>query len=165
MSMYVGEALVGEGNEIAHIDLLIGDKAGPVGVAFANALARQSAGHSNLLAVLTPNLAVKPATVLVTKVTIKGATQAVQMFGPAQAAVANAVADSVEQGVIPKDQAENLVIVCGVFIHWEAKDNKKIYDYNYEATKLSIARAMKGEPSASEMIAKKSSSKHPFAGF
>jgi 5,6,7,8-tetrahydromethanopterin hydro-lyase len=165
MSMYVGEALVGEGNEIAHIDLLIGDKAGPVGVAFANALARQSAGHSNLLAVLTPNLAVKPATVLITKVTIKGATQAVQMFGPAQAAVANAVADSVEQGVIPKDQAENLVIICGVFIHWEAKDNKKIYDYNYEATKLSIARAMKGEPSASEMIAKKSTSKHPFAGF
>jgi 5,6,7,8-tetrahydromethanopterin hydro-lyase len=165
MSMYVGEALVGDGNEIAHIDLLIGDKAGPVGVAFANALARQSAGHSNLLAVLTPNLAVKPATVLVTKVTIKGATQAVQMFGPAQAAVANAVADSVEQGVIPKDQAENLVIVCGVFIHWEAKDNKKIYDFNYEATKLSIARAMKGEPSASEMIAKKSTSKHPFAGF
>ena len=165
MSMYVGEALVGEGNEIAHIDLLIGDKAGPVGTAFANALARQSAGHSNLLAVLTPNLAVKPATVLITKVTIKGATQAVQMFGPAQAAVANAVADSVELGVIPKDQAENLVIVCGVFIHWEAKDNKKIYDYNYEATKLSIARAMKGEPSASEMIAKKSTSKHPFAGF
>ncbi|HEY2253859.1 MAG TPA: formaldehyde-activating enzyme [Planctomycetaceae bacterium] len=165
MSMYVGEALVGDGNEIAHIDLLIGDKAGPVGVAFANALARQSAGHSNLLAVLTPNLAVKPATVLVTKVTIKGATQAVQMFGPAQAAVANAVADSVEQGVIPKDQAENLVIVCGVFIHWEAKDNKKIYDFNYEATKLSIQRAMKGEPSASEMIAKKSTSKHPFAGF
>jgi len=165
MSMYIGEALVGDGNEIAHIDLLIGDKAGPVGVAFANALARQSAGHSNLLAVLTPNLAVKPATVLVTKVTIKGATQAVQMFGPAQAAVANAVADCVEQGIIPKDQTENLVIVCGVFIHWEAKDNKKIYDYNYEATKLSIVRAMKGEPSASEMLAKKAGAKHPFAGF
>lgn len=164
MSMYVGEALVGEGNEVAHIDLLIGDKAGPVGVAFANALARQSAGHSNLLAVLTPNLAVKPATVLITKVTIKGATQAVQMFGPAQYAVAKAVADCVEQGIIPKDQTENLVIVCGVFIHWEAKDNQKIFEYNYEATKLSIARAMKGEPSASEMIAKKGAAKHPFAG-
>jgi 5,6,7,8-tetrahydromethanopterin hydro-lyase len=165
MSMYIGEALAGEGNEVAHIDLLIGDKAGPVGVAFANALARQSAGHSNLLAVLTPNLAVKPATVLITKVTIKGATQAVQMFGPAQAAVANAVADCVEQGIIPKDQTENLVIVCGVFIHWEAKDNKKIYDYNYEATKLSIVRAMKGEPSASEMLSKKATAKHPFSGF
>ena len=99
MSMYVGEALVGEGNEVAHIDLLIGDKAGPVGTAFANALANQSHGHSNLLAVLTPNLLCKPATVLITKVTIKGAGQAVQMFGPAQAAVAKAVADSVAEGL------------------------------------------------------------------
>lgn len=162
MSFHVGEALVGDGNEIAHIDLLIGDKSGPVGVAFANALSDQKMGHSNLLAVLTPNLAVKPATVMITKVTIKGARQAVQMFGPAQAAVANAVADSVEAGVIPKDQAETLCIVCGVFIHWEAADDKKIYQYNYEATKLSIARAMKNEPSAEEMLAKKATAKHPF---
>lgn len=164
MSMYIGEALVGEGNEVAHIDLLIGDKDGPVGVAFANALSDQKAGHSNLLAVLEPNLAVKPATVLITKVTIKGARQAVQMFGPAQFAVAKAVADSVAAGVIPKDQAEKLVIVCGVFIHWEAADDKKIFEYNYEATKLSIARAMKNEPSADEMLAKKDTAKHPFAG-
>jgi 5,6,7,8-tetrahydromethanopterin hydro-lyase len=163
MSMFIGEALAGEGNEIAHIDLLIGDKAGPVGNAFANALADQKAGHSNLLAVLTPNLAVKPATVMITKVTIKGAKQAVQMFGPAQAAVAKAVADSVAEGVIPRDKCEDLVIVCGVFIHWQAADDKKIYDYNYEATKLSIARAMKNEPSAAEMVAKKDSAKHPFS--
>src|SRR5919108_5241362 len=104
MSMYIGEALVGEGNEVAHIDLLIGSKTGPVGTAFANALADQKAGHSNLLAVLTPNLVAKPATVLITKVTIKGMKQAVQMFGPAQAAVARAVADSVASGVIPRDQ-------------------------------------------------------------
>ena len=64
MSMYIGEALSGEGNEIAHIDLLIGDKTGPVGIAFANALADQKQGHSNLLALLTPNLMCKPATVL-----------------------------------------------------------------------------------------------------
>lgn len=162
MSMHVGEALVGDGNEISHIDLLIGDKAGPVGAAFANALSQQTAGHSNLLAVLTPNLAVKPATVMVTKVTIKGAKQAVQMFGPAQHAVAKAVADSVEEGVIPKDQCEDLVIVCGVFIHWEAEDDKKIYEYNYEATKLAIARAMKDEPSVDEMIAKKGDAAHPY---
>ena len=73
MSMFIGEALSGEGNEIAHIDLLIGSKDGPVGTAFANALANQKQGHSNLLAVLTPNLICKPATVLITKVTIKGA--------------------------------------------------------------------------------------------
>jgi 5,6,7,8-tetrahydromethanopterin hydro-lyase len=165
MSMYVGEALVGEGNEVAHIDLIIGSKDGPVGAAFANALARQSEGHSNLLAVLEPNLAVKPSTVLVTKVTIKGAKQAVQMFGPAQSAVAKAVADSVAEGVIPKADAEKLVIVCGVFIHWEANDNKKIFDYNYEATKQSIAAAMQGKPTADEVTARKDKASHPFKGF
>ena len=139
MSMFIGEALDGEGNEIAHIDLLIGSKDGPVGTAFANALARQSEGHSNLLAVLTPNVAVKPATVMITKVTIKGAKQAVQMFGPAQAAVAKAVADSVA-------------------------DDKKIYDYNYNATKMAIANAMHGKPSAAEMVAKRDEV-HPFRGF
>jgi len=164
MLMSIGEALVGEGNEIAHIDLLIGEKTGPVGTAFANALSSQKMGHSNLLAVLEPNLAVKPATVMITKVTIKGAKQAVQMFGPAQYAVAKAVADSVEAGVIPKDQAEDLVIVCGVFINWEAEDDAKIIEYNYEATKLSIARAMKNEPSVEEMLEKKDAAKHPFAG-
>ncbi len=164
MSMYIGESLVGDGNEVAHIDLLIGAKDGPVGTAFANALASQRQGHSNLLAVLEPNLAVKPATVLITKVTIKGAKQAVQMFGPAQYAVAKAVADSVAAGVIPKNKAEDLVIVCGVFIHWLAEDDKKIRENNYAATKEAIARAMKGDPSAEKMIAGKDKAKHPFAG-
>ncbi len=164
MGMHVGEALVGEGNEVAHIDLIVGDKTGPVGMAFANALSTQSQGHSNLLAVLAPNLLVKPVTVMITKVTIKGAKQAVQMFGPAQYAVAKAVADSVDEGVIPADQAEKLCIVCGVFIHWEAADDKKIFQYNYEATKLSIARAMKGEPSAAEVSSQKATAKHPFSG-
>jgi 5,6,7,8-tetrahydromethanopterin hydro-lyase len=161
MSMFIGEALAGEGNEIAHIDLLIGAKTGPVGTAFANALADQKQGHSNLLAVLTPNLICKPATVLITKVTIKGADQAVQMFGPAQKAVAKAVADSVAEGVIPKSQVDDLVIVAGVFIHWDAKDNDKIYRYNYDATKLSIQRAMRGEPKIDEILSKKDTVKHP----
>ena len=164
MSFHVGEALCGDGNEVAHIDLLIGDKSGPVGVAFASALATQSQGHSNLMAILAPNVGVKPVTVMITKVTIKGAKQAVQMFGPAQHAVAKAVADSVAAGVIPKDQAETLCIVCGVFIHWEAADDKKIFQYNYDATKLAIARAMKNEPSVTEMLAKKDTAKHPYSG-
>jgi len=165
MSMFVGEALVGSGNEIAHIDLLIGCKNGPVGTAFANALARQSAGHTNLLAVLTPNLAVKPSTVLVTKVTIEGMKQAVQMFGPAQAAVAKAVADSVAAGVIAKSQCEDLVIVCGVFIHPQAEDNQKIYQFNYEATKQAIINAMGCKPTVDEMLAGKDKAEHPFKGF
>src|SRR5262249_21617962 len=130
----IGEALVGDGNEVAHIDLMIGSKTGPVGVAFANALANQSHGHTNLLAIIAPNLMCKPATVLITKVTIEHLNQAVQMFGPAQAAVGRAVADSVAEGVIPKGAADDLVIVCGVFIHPKAKDDNKLYQYNYDAT-------------------------------
>src|SRR5277367_3613786 len=159
----VGEALVGEGNEIAHIDLLIGSKTGPVGTAFANALANQSEGHSNLLAVLTPNLLAKPATMLITKVTIKGMKQAVQMFGPAQYAVAKAVADSVADGTIPASDAENLVICVGVFIHWEAADDKNIHDFNYRAVKESIERAVNGKPTPAEVVSQRDSAKHPFS--
>lgn len=162
MSMFIGEALVGDGNEIAHIDLLIGDKTGPVGVAFATALANQSHGHTNLLAVITPNVVCKPATVLITKVTIKGLGQAVQMFGPAQSAVARAVTDCVADGTIPPSKADELVIVCGVFIHPQAKDDTKIYDYNYAATKLAIQRAMKQEPKIDEILAHRND-KHPFS--
>ncbi len=165
MSMYIGEALCGDGNEVAHIDLLLGSKDGPVGVAFANALANQSAGHNNLLAVLAPNLICKPATVMITKVTIKGLGQAVQMFGPAQAAVAKAITDSVAEGVLPKGTADELVCVCGVFIHPQATDNKKIYQYNYDATKLALKRAVNVEPKIDEVLAQKDKVKHPFAGF
>ncbi len=164
MSMYIGEALVIEGSDldnVAHIDLLIGDKAGPVGVAFANALSNQSAGHTNLLAVVSPNIPCKPATVMITKVTLKGSKQVIQMFGPAQAAVARAVVDSVEAGVIDKKDADNLVIVCGVFIAGSANSNAKIYKNNYEAVKLAIARAMKNEPKIDDIIAQKGT-KHPF---
>ena len=82
--------------------------------------------------------------------------------GAGKTRLALQIADSVAGGVLPKDQAENLVIVCGVFIHWDAKDDAKIYQYNYEATKLSIQRAMKGEPKIDEVLAKKETAKHPF---
>src|SRR5260370_27894879 len=152
MSMFIFFFKQKTAYEISHVDLLIGSKDGPVGLAFANALANQSAGHSNLLAVLTPNLLAKPATVLITKVPIKGMKQAVQMFGPAQYAVAKAVANCVAAGTIPVAQAEDLVIICGVFIHPAAEDNAKIVKFNYEATKLSIERAMKSLPTPAEVV-------------
>jgi 5,6,7,8-tetrahydromethanopterin hydro-lyase len=163
-SFFVGESLVGEGNEVAHIDLIIGSKDGPAGEAFVEALVNQKEGHTNLLAVVAPNLPAKPDTVMSNKVTIKGATQAVQMFGPAQAAVARAVVDSVREGVIAQDQIDNLCILVGVFIHWEATDDKKIFDYNYQATKESIARALANQPSASDVLNSSEAARHPFAG-
>src|SRR5947209_11378228 len=159
----VGESLVGDGNEVAHIDLLIGPRGSAAETAFANALTNNKDGFTSLLAVVAPNLMVKPSTVLFNKVTIKGAKQAVQMFGPAQHAVAKAVADSVADGTIPADEADNIFICVGVFIHWEAEDNKKIQDFNYRATKEAISRAVSGWPSAAETVAKKDSAAHPFA--
>ena len=163
ITLAVGEALVGEGNEVAHIDLILGSKNGPVGAAFASSLTTESEGHTNLLAVVTPNLAAKPDTILTNKVTIGGATQAVQLFGPGQAAVARAVVDSVADGTIPKDQVDDLCIIVGVFIHWEATDDKKIFDYNYQATKEAIARALGNEPSLSTILDSSEAARHPFA--
>ena len=161
---FIGESLVGDGNEVAHIDLIIGSKSGPAGQAFANSLSNQKDGFTSLLALVTPNLPAKPDTLLFNKVTIKGAKQAVQMFGPAQAAVARAVVDSVNSGVIPKGKADDYCILVGVFIHWEASDDKKIYKFNYEATKQSIERALKGKPSVDEVLSGAKTATHPFAG-
>ena len=161
--LMVGESLVGDGNEVAHIDLIIGPRGSAAETAFANALTNNKDGFTSLLAVVAPNLLTKPATVMFNKVTIKGAKQAVQMFGPAQYAVAKAVADSVADGTIPADEADDLFVCVGVFIHWLAADDKKIQDFNYQATKESIKRAVAGSPTAAEVVAKKGSVSHPFA--
>ncbi len=158
----VGESLVGDGNEVAHIDLLLGPRGSAVETAFCNALCNNKDGFTSLLAVASPNVPAKPNTVMFNKVTMKGAKQAVQMFGPAQRAVAMAVIDSVEDGTIPADQADDLFICVGVFIHWEAEDDAKIQDYNYEATREAIRRAVTGKPDAQEVIAQKGTA-HPFA--
>jgi 5,6,7,8-tetrahydromethanopterin hydro-lyase len=161
--MGVGESLVGDGNEVAHIDLLIGPRGSAAESAFANCLTNNKDGFSSLLAVVAPNLMVKPATVMFNKVTIKGAKQAVQMFGPAQRGVAMAIADCVEDGTIPADQADDLFVCVGVFIHWHAEDDAKIQKYNYDATKEALKRAVAGSPTAAEVVKGKVTAKHPFA--
>jgi len=160
---FLGESLVGDGNEVAHIDLIIGSKSGPAGHAFCNALTNNKDGFTTLLAVVAPNLPAKPDTIMFNKVTIKGAKQAVQMFGPAQAAVARAIVDSVESGVIPAAKADDYCIAVGVFIHWEASDDTKIFDYNYQATKEALARALANKPTAQEVVAAAKTAKHPFS--
>jgi 5,6,7,8-tetrahydromethanopterin hydro-lyase len=159
----VGESLVGDGNEVAHIDLIIGPRGSAAETAFCNSLTNNKDGFTALLAVVAPNLAAKPNTLMFNKVTIKDARQAVQMFGPAQYGVAKAVADSVADGTIPAAEADDLFICVGVFIHWEAADDAKIQAYNYQATKEALARAIKGTPTAAEVVAKKDSAAHPFA--
>ena len=159
----VGESLVGDGNEVAHIDLLVGPRGSAAESAFCNALTNNKDGFTSLLAVIAPNLACKPSTILYNKVTIKDARQAVQMFGPAQYAVAKAVQDSVAENVIPAKEADDLFICVGVFIHWEASDDAKIQDYNYRAVKIAIARAVAGKPTVAEATDNRNSVTHPYA--
>jgi 5,6,7,8-tetrahydromethanopterin hydro-lyase len=158
----VGESLVGDGNEVAHIDLIMGPRGSAAEAAFCNALTNNKDGFTTLLAVIAPNLPCKPHTILYNKVTIKSAKQAVQMFGPAQTGVARAVADCLAAGTIPMEEADDVFISVGVFIHWQAEDDKKIQDYNYRATKESIERAIAGTPTPKDVVAKKDSVKHPF---
>jgi len=162
-NLRVGESLVGDGNEVAHIDLMVGPRGSAAETAFATCLTNNKDGFSSLLAVVAPNLMVKPATVMFNKVTIKGGKQAVQMFGPAQRGVAMAVADCVEDGTIPADEADDLFVSVGVFIHWNAEDDAKIEKFNYEATKEALKRAVACSPTAAEVVAQKSTAKHPFA--
>jgi len=164
MDMRIGEALIGEGYEVAHIDLMVGTKDSPVGIAFANALSNLSQGHTPLLAVLRPNLITKPPAVIVPKVTVKDMEQAELIFGAAQAAVAKAIADAVEEGIVPIDIAEDFVVVVSVFIHPKAKNKHKVYYYNYGATKLALKRAMQNFPDVETVLYEKDRSFHPFVG-
>lgn len=159
----IGEALVGEGNEVAHIDLIMGPRGSAAETAFCLTLTNQKRGDNALLALVAPNLMTKPPTVMFNKVDIKNAKQALQMFGVAQAGVAKAVVDSVKEGVIPIEEANDIFLCIGVFIHWDAEDDGKIQDWNYEATKLAIKRAMDGFPSAAEVIEKGFSAHHPLS--
>jgi 5,6,7,8-tetrahydromethanopterin hydro-lyase len=142
--LLVGEALVGVGNEVAHVDLIMGPRGSAAETAFSFTLTNQKRGDNALLAVVAPNLITKPDTVMFNKVDIKDAKQALQMFGPAQSDVAKAVTDSVKAGTIPIEEADDVLICVGVFIYWDAVDDMKLQDWNNAATKLAIQRALVG---------------------
>ena len=161
----IGEALLGKGPELAHVDLIIGEREGNVGIAFASALSQLSKGHTPLLAVIRPNLPCKPFTVIVPKVTVENFEQIGRIFGSAQYAVAKAVADAVEEGIIPQDKIDEWVIIASVFVHPDAKNDRRIYSYNYSATKLAIRRALSSYPSLDKIIYEKDRAKHPVLGF
>ncbi len=161
-SLKVGEALAGQDAEVAHIDLMIGSKKGPVSEAFAKAKAMPTAGHEPLLAILEPNLMVQPMTLIVPTVTITSMRQAGMVYGPAQTAVAKAVIDSVADGTIPKEAAEELAIIANVFVHPAAVDRQRVYINNYKAMRHAIRKTIEGRPTIDELIQNKDRSKHPF---
>ena len=158
----VGEALTGEGAEVAHVDLMVGVKAGPVGEAYARAKANPTAGHEPLVAILEPNVLVKPVTLMVPTVTIRNMRQASMVYGPAQAGVAKAVADSLADGTIPTGVAEDMLIIANVFVHPSAVDRQRVYINNYKAMRHALRKAVEGRPSADEVVENRDRSRHPF---
>lgn len=130
---------------------MFGDKNGPVGTAFANSLAKQVQGHPAFVVVLAPNVAVKPSTLLVASVTVTGVKPATQLFGSIQQAVAAAVTDSVAAKVLADDSTNSSVLIVNVFLHPNAEDVAKLYQNNYEATRLAIKRAVSEEPTSAEI--------------
>ncbi|MFX1317545.1 MAG: 4-hydroxy-tetrahydrodipicolinate synthase [Promethearchaeota archaeon] len=161
-SIKVGEGLAGSGAEVAHIDLMIGRKDGPVGYAFAQAKAAPKERMEPLLAILEPNLMVKPETLLVPTVANRSMHQASLFGGPAQTGCAKAVMDSVEEGLIPKSAVDQLLIVATVFVHPTAVDRKRILINNYKAMRHALRRAIEGRPSIDELLSDKEYAKHPF---
>lgn len=161
-SLRVGESLVGNRAELAHVDLLIGDKKGPVGEAYARSLTHPAKGCEGLQVILEPNMQVKPATVMIPTVKVQSLRQASLVYGPAQAAVAKAVMKCVEDGILPIDASEDLVIIVNVFVHPSASSRKRIFINNFKATRNAIRKAMEGLPTAEDGIKNAESARHPF---
>lgn len=147
---------------VAHIDLVMGPRGSYAEEAFCRTLTDQKEGVNGLLAVVTPNMMVKPATVMFNKVTIKNEKQAIQMFGPAQRGVSMAVMDCVAEGIIPKEEADNIFICVGVFISHRADMDDRVQEWNYKATKQAIKNAVSGYPSVDDVLAKYKETSHPF---
>lgn len=161
-NLRVGESLAGEEPEVAHIELVMGKREGPVGEAYAKAKSTPAHGHEPLLAVLEPNLMVKPITLIIPTVTIKSMRQASVFYGSAQAAVAKAVADSVADGTIPKKFVEELIIIANVFIHPASVNRHRIYINNYKAMRHALRKAIESRPNVEEIMENKDRAKHPF---
>ena len=168
----IGEALViedrpdGSGldlKNVAHIDLVMGPRGSAAEDAFCRTLTDQKEGVNGLLAIVAPNMMVKPNTVMFNKVTLKNTKQSVQMFGPAQRGVAMAVMECVEDGTIPVEEADDVFISVGVFIDQSADMDDRIQDWNYRATKQAIKSAVAREPKAADLLKVYKNSAHPFA--
>src|SRR5574343_1450092 len=106
-------------------EILIGDVKGPAGHAFANMMG-QTEGHTRMFAIRATNQQVRPATIMVPKVTIKSAAYVNLLGGPVQSAVADAVIDSVADGVIPRLQANELCIIAMISIEPSCATNPNL---------------------------------------
>jgi 5,6,7,8-tetrahydromethanopterin hydro-lyase len=149
----VGEGFGGDGPDSAHVNTVLGAKGGPVETAWVTALATPRAGHVPFVVVMRNNLAVKPATLFVNKAEIRGDEHAALTWGAAQVGVARGVLTAVDEGVIPRDQVDDLLLIASIWIGWQAVDEEAVYENSFEATRMSLARGAVGEPQLEDVLA------------
>jgi 5,6,7,8-tetrahydromethanopterin hydro-lyase len=160
--MAIGESFVGAGPNAAHLNIVLGDREGAVGTAWATALATPSAGHAPFVVVLQPGLPVKPFTLFVNKARIEGPVHGRMTWGPAQAGVAAGVADAVAAGVVPEEEAEQLLCIAAVWVDPAADDADAVFANNREATRSAIVIGRAGLPVARDAVAKRAEAWNPY---
>jgi 5,6,7,8-tetrahydromethanopterin hydro-lyase len=161
-AVLIGESFIGEGAEAAHINTVLGHRSGPVGTAWATALATPSAGHTPFVAVLRPGIPVKPLTLFVNKAAITEADHGTLTWGAAQAGVAGGVADAVADGIIAADDADDLVLIAAVWVNPAAKDADLVYANNRAATKAALHAAARSLPEMTDVLAARADPFNPY---
>jgi 5,6,7,8-tetrahydromethanopterin hydro-lyase len=158
----IGEGFAGEGPNAAHINTMLGLRNGPVGTAWATALATPRAGHASFVVVARPNMPVKPPTLFVNKAEIRGDEHGVLHWGAAQAAIARGVLESVAEGTIPPGEVEDLALIAAVWVDWAASDEEEVFANNLEATRAALSSTAEGRPRLEDLLAIAGEPANPF---
>jgi 5,6,7,8-tetrahydromethanopterin hydro-lyase len=160
--MQLGESFVGTGPEAAHVNTVLGEREGPVGQAWATALATPSAGHAPFVVVLQPGLPVVPFTLFVNKARIEGEDHGRLTWGAAQAGVAAGVTDAIAAGTIDEDHAGQLALIAAVWVNPDARDEDLVFDNNREATAGALALGRAGLPTAGDVLEQRDAVWNPY---
>ncbi len=160
--MLIGESYIGQGAEAAHVNTVLGERTGPVGVAWTTALATPSAGHAPFVAVVIPGIPVKPMTLFVNKAAIAGDEHGILTWGAAQAGVAGGVADAVSEGIISEADADQSLIIAAVWVNPAARDADLVYANNRTATREALRAGAEGMPRVAEVLVASNSPFNPF---
>jgi 5,6,7,8-tetrahydromethanopterin hydro-lyase len=162
ITMQLGECFVGSGPNAAHVNTVLGARAGPVGSAWAAALATPTRGHAPFVAVVRPGLPAKPFTLLVNKAEVRDGDHARLTWGPAQGGVAGGVVDAVVAGVVPADAVDELVLIVAVWVDPAADDGNEVYRNNREATSGALRAGAANEPALADVAAAGAAPWNPF---
>jgi 5,6,7,8-tetrahydromethanopterin hydro-lyase len=150
----IGEGFAGEGVNAAHVNTVLGPKDGPVGTAWATALATPREGHVPFVVVVQPNVPAKPMTLFVNKATVasRADRHAELTWGAAQAGVAAGVTDAVRKGIVDAEHVDDVVLIAAVWVNPAADDDDLVFANNQAATVAAIAAGRDDLPSVATVL-------------